>query len=118
LRLVMGDDARQRHRQVVAQRQIGLAARLVLAALEDLENELVALLAVLAEQGLQVLDRWRLERLEAVAFVDTLDDADDVLPPPGVLGQEVAHPARWLRARHRRYNSSHGNASIAEAGPL
>ena len=48
LRLVLRDDARERHRQVVAQRQVGLAARLVLAALQDLEDELIALFAVLA----------------------------------------------------------------------
>jgi hypothetical protein len=66
----MRHDARQRHGEVVAQRQIGLPARLVLAALEDLEDELIALVAVLAQQRLEVLDRRRLERLEAVALVD------------------------------------------------
>src|SRR5215210_4625671 len=44
---VLCDDARERHRQIVAQRQIGFAGLLVLAALEDFEDELVALLAVL-----------------------------------------------------------------------
>jgi hypothetical protein len=52
----MRDDARQRHGQVVAQREIGLPRRLVLAALQDLEDELIALVAVLAEQRLEVLD--------------------------------------------------------------
>ena len=75
--LVLRDDARERHRQVVAQREVGLAARLVLAAREDLEDELVALFAVLAEQRLDVLERRRLERLEAVALVDVAHDVDD-----------------------------------------
>ena len=70
LRLVLGHDTRERHRQVVAQREIGLAAGLVLAALENLEDELVAFLAVLAEQCLDVLGGRRLERLEPVAIVD------------------------------------------------
>ena len=48
LALVLRDDARERHREVVAQREVGLAARLVLAALEDLEDQLVAFFAVLA----------------------------------------------------------------------
>ena len=98
LALILRDDARQRHRQVVAQRKIGLAAGLVLAALENLENELVAFFAVLAEQRLDVLDGRRFERLEAVALVDALDNADDVLAPAHVLRQEVAHAARRFGA--------------------
>ena len=62
----------------------------MLAALQDLENELVALLAVLAEQRLDVLERRRLERLEPVALVDAADDADDVLAPADVVGKKVA----------------------------
>src|SRR5690606_8300400 len=97
---VLGDDARERHRQVVAQCEVGLAGRLVLAALQDLEDQLIAFLAVLAEQRLDVLDGGRLERLEPVALVDAADDADDVLPPTDVGRQEVAHPARGRRAGH------------------
>ena len=70
LRLILGHHARQRHRQVVAQREIGLPAGLVLAALENLEDELVAFLAVLAEERLDVLGGGGLERLESVAIVD------------------------------------------------
>src|SRR6185503_11448246 len=88
--LILRDDARQRHGQVVAQREIGLAAGLVLAAPEDLENQLVAFLAVLARQRLDVLERRRLERLEAVALVDPAHHADDVFPAPDVVGEEVA----------------------------
>jgi hypothetical protein len=50
--LILRDDARQRNRQVVAQREICLAARLVFAALENLENEPVALFP--ASGGLNV----------------------------------------------------------------
>ena len=94
--LILRDDARERHGEVVAQRQIRLAARLVLAALEDLENELVALLAVLAEQRLDVLERRRLERLEAVALVDIAHHADHMFPAPDVVGEEVAGARGWL----------------------
>ena len=96
LRLVVGDDARQRHREVVAQRQVRFAAGLVLAALQDLENELVAFVAVLAQQRLEVLHRGRLDRLEAVALVDARHHRHHVLPAADVVGQEVAHPARGL----------------------
>jgi hypothetical protein len=91
---VFRDDARERHREVVAQGKIGLARRLVLAAPQHLENELVAFFAVLAGQRLDVLERRRLERLEAVAAVDVLDDSDDVFAAAHVLRQEIAHPSR------------------------
>src|SRR6185295_10035649 len=55
LALVLRDDARERHGQVVAEREVGLPGCLVLAALEDLEYELVAFLAVFAEECLDVL---------------------------------------------------------------
>src|SRR5207247_6837885 len=55
--LVLRHDARERHGQVVAQREVRVAGVLVLAALQDLENQLVAFLAVLAEQRLDVLER-------------------------------------------------------------
>src|SRR4051812_8096996 len=90
----MRNDARQRHRQVVAQREIGLTARLVLAALQNLEYELVAFIAVLPHQRVDVFDRRRLERFEAVTLVNALDDADHVLAASHVFGQEVAHAAR------------------------
>src|SRR5688572_23846785 len=52
LGLVLSDHSRERDRQVVAEREIGLPARLVLTALEDLEDQLVAFVAVLAEERL------------------------------------------------------------------
>ncbi len=88
--LVLRDDAGERNGQVVAQRQIRFAALLVLAAAQDLENQLVAFLAVLAEQRLDVLERRRLERLEPIAFVHTADDPDDVLAPADVVGKKIA----------------------------
>ena len=100
LALMLRDDAGERNREVVAKRQIGLTAGLVLAALEDLEDELVALFAVLPEQRLDVLDCGGLERLESVPLVDALDNRDDILAAPHVLRQEVAHAARRLGACH------------------
>ena len=94
---VLGDDPGQRHGEVVAQRQVGFAAPAVLAALEDLEDQAVAFLAVLPGEGLDVLDRRRLERFEAVALVDLGDHRDHVLAAPDVSGQEVAHAARRRR---------------------
>src|SRR6185436_4975529 len=94
------------------QRQVGELALVVRplqrtlelrATLQDPEDELIALLAVLAEERLEVLDRGRLERLEAVAFVDRSDGLDHEAPATDVAGQEVAHPARGLGGgfRHR-----------------
>jgi hypothetical protein len=90
---MLGDDARQRHGEVVPEGQVGLSRRLVLAALQDLEDELVALLAVLAEERLDVLDGRCLERLEAVALVDGPDDADHVGAATNVGRQEIPHAA-------------------------
>jgi hypothetical protein len=69
----------------------------VLAALQDLENELVALFAVLAEQRLDVLERRRLERLEAVALVDVADDAASRIRAPDVVGRKSRVPAGACR---------------------
>ncbi len=85
--LILRDDAREWDGQVVAEREVRLPRRLVLAAAQDLENELVAFLAVLAEQRLDVLERRRLERLEPVAFVHVAHDADDVLAPASSLAE-------------------------------
>ena len=94
LALVLGDDARQRHGEVVPQREVGFARLTAfLAALQDLENQPIAFFAVLAEQRLDVLDRRRLERLEPVPLIHVGDDADDVRAPAHVLGKKVAHPA-------------------------
>src|SRR5437773_6686714 len=98
LALILRDNARERHSEVIAQGQVGLSSRLVLAALENLEYELVAFLAVLAEERLDVLDSRRFERFEAVALVDARDDGDDVLAAPYVLRQEIAHAARRFSA--------------------
>src|SRR5262249_6088645 len=103
--LILCNHARQRNGQVVTQRQVGLTARLVLAALQDLENELVALFAVLPEQRLDVLEGRRLERLEPVALVDLADDADDVLPPADLLGQKIPCTAGRL-SRHQLWLES------------
>jgi hypothetical protein len=67
---VVRDDTGQRHGEVVAQSEVGLAGGLPFSAFQNLVNELVAFVAVLAEQGLDIFDRRRLERLEAVARVD------------------------------------------------
>ena len=117
---MLGDYARERDGEVVAQSEVGLPGRLVLAALQDLEDELIALVAVLADQRLEVLDRGRLERLEAVALEDLADDADDVRHAGGrrragsracraqVRGRHTCRgPQSGLTARHRVNAGSH-----------
>jgi hypothetical protein len=93
-------DPGKRHRQVVAERQIGLSGCLVLAALEDLEDQAVAFFAIFPEQRLDVLERRGLERLEALALVDVAHDAHHMLAAADVLGQEIPGAARRF-GRHR-----------------
>ena len=99
---MLGDDARERYGQVIAQGKVGFARRLVLATAKDLENELVPLLAVLAGQRLDILERGRLERLESVALIHVLDDPDHVIAPPDVFREKVPHAAGGARRlRHQ-----------------
>ena len=75
-----------------------------LAPVQHPVEELVAFRPVLAEQGAQVLDGRRLERLEAERLVHRLHHRDHVASPRHVGGQEVAHAARRLGRdlAHRR----------------
>ena len=95
LAAILGDHSRERHGEVVAQRQVCLAGFGALAALENLEDQAIAFFTVLALQRLEILDRRRLERLEAVLLIHVGDHADHVLPAPHVFRQEVAHSACW-----------------------
>ena len=97
LAAVLGHYSRERDREVVAQRQVGFARRLVLAPAQHLEYELRALVAVLPRQGLDVLERRRFERLEPVVPVHVLHDADDVVAAPDILREKIAHAARGAR---------------------
>jgi hypothetical protein len=98
---VLGDDARERDRQIVPQREIRLAARLVLPAAQDLEDEPVAFFAVLAEQRLDVLEGRRFERLEALALVDLAHDAHHVLAAADLVRQKIARVPRRSDAAWR-----------------
>src|SRR5437016_7441482 len=55
--LILCDHSRQGNGEVVAKREICTARRLVLASLQNLENQLVAFIAVLPEQRLDILER-------------------------------------------------------------
>ena len=96
LRFVLRHHARQRHRQIVTQSEIGLAGLLMFAAFENFEDELIAFFAVLAHQRLDVFDRGSFQRLETVALVGFLDHADDVFTFAHIGRQKIAHAARWL----------------------
>ena len=80
--------------RIVSLPAIGLVS--VLAAAQNLVNQLVALLAVLAEQRLDVLEGGRLQRFEPVVLVYVAHDADDVLAPADVGRQKIARPASRL----------------------
>jgi hypothetical protein len=85
-------DPGQRHGQVVAQGQVRLAGRLVLAAPQDLEDELVTFVAVLAHEHVEALEGRRLQRLEAVRGVDTVNNGERALPGFQLGGEEIARP--------------------------
>lgn len=95
-RAVHRDDPGQRHGEVVAERHVRLALAPALAALEDAEDELLALVAVLAHQRFDALDGGRLERLEAVPREELADDADDVEAAVHRLGEQIAGAAGGL----------------------
>ncbi len=96
-RLVLGDDASEGHRQVVAQREVRLARCLVLASLQNLEDELAAFFPVLPQKRVDVLGCWRLDGLEPIAVVHLADNPDHVVAAPHIVGQKIAHAARRLR---------------------
>ena len=66
------------------------------AALGDAEDQLIALFAVLAEQGIQSFHDRCVERFKAVALVDAFDHIDDVFPAQHIQGKEVACAADRL----------------------
>jgi hypothetical protein len=96
LPLILRDDSGQRDGQVVAKRKVGLARLRVLAALQNPENELVPLVAVLAEQSIDVLERGRLERLEPVPLIDVPHDGDHEVPAADIVREKIARAARRL----------------------
>ena len=102
---VFGDDAGERHGEVVAQAGVGdlvfgrgldEGALQLGAAFGDAEDELVALFAVFAKQGIEPFHYRRFERFEAVTLVDAFDHVDDILAAQDVQGQEVACAADRL----------------------
>ena len=98
--LVLNDIAGERHRQVITQPLLaylrGVAHLLVVetggvvARVEYLEEELVSLVAVLAEQRREVLHGGRLERREAVGAEDALYGLEYVCAAHHLGGREVA----------------------------
>jgi len=97
-RAVLRVVARQRQGQVEAQAEVGevrlLRVRALegLAALQNLEDQLLVLAAALAGQNLQVLDGRRGDGLEAEGLVDLGDRRDRVLAQRDLLGRKSRKP--------------------------
>ena len=99
LAAVGGGHPGQWHRQVIAQRQVRLAAALVLAAAQDLEDELLALVPVLAHEDVEALERGGAERLEAVASEHRADQGERPLPGLELAGKKVTGTRRGIELR-------------------
>src|SRR5262245_41650296 len=96
--LILRHDTSQRNREIVSQREVGVAARFVLSALQGLEGEPVALLAVRPKQRRDVIERRGLDRIEAVPHVHLPYDPNDIFTTADVVRQEVAGAA-WRLSR-------------------
>src|SRR5262249_9343801 len=99
LAAVRGGHARQRHRQGIPEGRVGLAGPPVLATAQDLEDELVAFLAVLAHEDVEPLEGRGGERLEPVAVEHRPDERERALPGLELAGKEVAGPRGGIELR-------------------
>ncbi|MEJ7703782.1 MAG: hypothetical protein WKF47_08990 [Geodermatophilaceae bacterium] len=70
--------------------QVCFAAGLVNTALEDLEDQGGGFFPQLADEDLQALERWCLQRVEPVTLEHPRDGVERRLAPTYVVGQEVA----------------------------
>ena len=117
-RVVLRVVTRERHREVEAQAEVGqilprAPRRLeLLAALHDLEDQLLVLAAVAAGQQAQALERRRLDAAEAVRAVDGDDLAHGRVAQLDLVGEDVAHTPRG------RGGNTAGHAAIREAARL
>jgi len=96
----------------------------VLATAEDLEDELVALVAVLAREHLDPLEGGGLQRAEAVALEDVPDGREGALTTPELRREKVPrarrrlHRVRRLHARPSwRLTTTTGNTACHSLGP-
>jgi hypothetical protein len=99
---VHADDAGERHREVVAQRDVALAV------VEEPVEQLVALVAVLAEQDVGVLERRRAQRREAERLEDAGDLVEHALAGEHHIGQIVAKTAQ-----DARFDGGHGGDPLS-----
>ena len=104
--LVLHNVAGKRHREVVAQTLLrdlrGLTHLLirevssVVARIQDLEEQFVALVAILTQEGREVLHRGGLERSKTIEAEDRLDRIENIVTTHHLNGREVARTL-WNR---------------------
>ena len=114
--MIVGVVPGQRHREIEAQSEIGqrlsVARRLkTLAALEDLEDELLVLAAFAAGEEAETLHRRRLDPDEAPATIDVEDRGQGAVAQVDFIGEHVAHASRWGR------REVHGHVTSGERAP-
>ncbi len=81
---VLGDDARERHGQIEAEPQF------LFFRIGDPKDRRLRFLARAAGEDVEVLDRGRAQRNEAVELIDATDGVHHLLPRQHLVGKEIA----------------------------
>jgi hypothetical protein len=117
-RVHVGVVARQRHGEIEAQPEVRLLARVrgreLLAALHDLEHELLVVAPLGSEQSGEALDGGGLDPREAIRGVDIEDSRGRPVARCNLRRQQVAHP---LGRHGARFGLFHQCLSVCQTAP-
>ena len=95
--LMHGDKPRQRHGQIIAQPQIALSRCGFRASHQNLEQQLVAFLAIFPHQRFDIFDRRRLYRREAMFLINAANRIQHALALPHLGWQKISCPLGYCR---------------------
>ena len=98
--LMHGDYARQRNGEVISQPDP--ATSVILEGVHQL-----FVLTGFAGEYLDVLDGWRVERIESVPFEDIPEPTNDLLPQNHLLGQIIPKSLEYRRFADRLFRIAH-----------
>ena len=102
--LMHGDEARERHGEVVAQPEVARARGGFCPPHEDFKEKLISLLAIFTHEGFDIFDGGRFDGGKAVFFVHASYDIHDVLPLFHLPGEKIpcAFGNACFDRRHRK----------------